>query len=244
MILVLGDSGQLGTAFRSIVGGEALCLHRPGIDLSKPGTVYERVSAARPDLIINCAAYTAVDRAESEPETAHAVNADSVYELARAAGDVGARFVTFSTDYVFSGASKEPYVESDETDPINVYGHSKRVGEIEALSVNPESLVVRTSWLLSGTHQNFASAMLRLAAAGGGRVVSDQSGHPTLVDDLAPAVLNAVDRGASGILHLTNRGATTWFGLARGTSLRLADSILRCSSPVRRLTTRRPPGDR
>lgn len=214
MILVLGDSGQLGTAFRSILGSEALYLDQPDIDLSKPRTVYERVSAKRPHLILNCAAYTAVDRAESEPEIAQAVNADSVREMARAATDIGARFVTFSTDYVFDGTSLEPYVESDETDPINVYGRSKRVGEVAALAVNPESLVVRTSWLLSGTHRNFASTMLRLAAAGGGRVVDDQSGHPTLVDDLAPAVLNAVEAGASGILHLTNRGVTTWFGLA------------------------------
>ena len=133
MILVLGDSGQLGTAFRSILGGDAVYLDQPEIDLSKVDTVYERVSTSRADLIINCAAYTAVDRAESEPGIAHAVNADAVCEMSRAAGDNGARFVTFSTDYVFDGTSTKPYVESDETDPINAYGRSKRIGEIEAL---------------------------------------------------------------------------------------------------------------
>jgi dTDP-4-dehydrorhamnose reductase len=215
MILILGDSGQLGTAFRSILGSDALYLDQPDIDLSQVNTVYERVSADQPELIINCAAYTAVDRAESEPEIARAINADAVREMARAAGDMGAGFVTFSTDYVFDGASTKPYVESDMTDPINAYGQSKRVGEIEALEVNPETLVVRTSWLLSGTHPNFASTMLRLAAAEGGRIVSDQRGHPTLVDDLAPAVLDAVDVGVTGLLHLTNQGSTTWFELAR-----------------------------
>ena len=215
MILVLGDSGQLGTAFRSILGAEAHYLDQPDIDLSMSDAVYERLVAFRPDLIINCAAYTAVDRAESESEIAHAVNADAVYEMARAAGDVEARFVTFSTDYVFDGTSPRPYVESDQTDPVNAYGRSKRIGEIEAFEVNPETVVVRTSWLLSGTHPNFASTMLRLAASGGGRIVSDQQGHPTLVDDLAPAVLDAVAAGATGLLHLTNQGIATWFGLAR-----------------------------
>ncbi len=214
MILVLGSFGQLGTAFRTILGPDARSIDMEDLDLSDTETIYDRLSAYRPEMIINCAAYTAVDRAESEPEIARAINADAVREMAKAAGDLGARLVTFSTDYVFDGTANGSYVESDEPNPINIYGLTKREGEVAALAVNPDVLVVRTSWLLSGTHPNFASTMLRLAGGEGGRIVNDQRGHPTLVDDLAPAALEAVERGVTGILHLTNQGTASWFGLA------------------------------
>jgi dTDP-4-dehydrorhamnose reductase len=166
-------------------------------------------------MIINCAAYTDVDRAESEPAAAKLINTDAVGEMAATAGELNARFVTFSTDYVFDGHKKGPYVESDETAPLNVYGRTKLEGEQAALVANPDSLVIRTSWLLSGTHPSFLSTMISAIGRGQVRVVDDQRGRPTMVDDLARAVIAALSSRVRGVLHLTNAGETSWFGLAQ-----------------------------
>jgi dTDP-4-dehydrorhamnose reductase len=215
VILVTGALGQLGTAFRRILGDAAEYVDVDDLDLRDEAATRAAVAGLRPYLILNCAAYTAVDRAEEEPGPARDINTRVVAVLAEAAADVGAKFVTYSTDYVFDGSKPEPYVESDETNPLSVYGATKRDGEALALIANPETLVVRTSWLLSGTHPNFATTMLRLARERALSVVDDQRGHPTLVDDLAPATLAAVEAGATGVLHLANDGVTTWYGLAR-----------------------------
>ena len=168
-----------------------------------------------PALVINCAAYTAVDDAEEDEATARVVNATAVGELADVTKDIGVRLVTFSTDYVFDGSKEGPYVETDEPKPLSAYGRTKLEGERLALGANPETLVIRTSWLLSGTHPNFAATMLRLIAAGPVTVVDDQHGRPTFVDDLAAGTLEALEAGATGILHLANAGTTTWYDLAR-----------------------------
>jgi dTDP-4-dehydrorhamnose reductase len=215
MIVVTGATGQLGTAFRRLLGDDARYLARADLDLSDPDAIQRLLERLRPTVLINCAAYTAVDRAESEPNVAEAINMTAVGVMAAVTANIGAKFVTFSTDYVFDGTAKRPYVESDPTRPINVYGSTKREGEIAAGTANPEALVIRTSWLLSGTHHNFATTMIRLAREGDVSVVDDQHGHPTLVNDLARASLAALNSGATGILHLTNNGATTWFGLAQ-----------------------------
>ncbi len=215
MIAVTGAGGQLGTAFRALLGDEACYLTRAELDLSNLDQIPEVITSLRPSLLVNCAAYTAVDRAEEEPEQARVVNALAVEALAGAADRVGARLVTFSTDYVFDGRAEEPYVESAPTNPLSVYGATKREGEELALALNPAVLVVRTSWVLSGTHPNFAATMLRLIRQGEARVVDDQRGHPTLADDLAVAVMAAVASDAAGILHLTNQGVVSWFELAR-----------------------------
>ncbi len=215
MILVTGAAGQLGSAFLRLLGDEALGLTRAELDLEDLDAIGPAVTSRRPALVINCAAYTAVDRAEEQPERARTLNARAVERLAAAALVAGAGFVTFSTDYVFSGDAAEPYVESSPTGPLNVYGATKLEGEGRALAAHPRALVVRTSWVLSGTHDNFVTTMLRLAARGGARVVDDQTGRPTLVDDLAPAVMAAVEAGATGLLHLTNQGETTWCALAK-----------------------------
>jgi dTDP-4-dehydrorhamnose reductase len=123
--------------------------------------------------------------------------------------------VTFSTDYVFDGTQVEGYVEPDSPSPINAYGRSKLLGERLAIEANPDTLLVRTSWLLSGTHPNFAQTMLSLLSEGDVSVVNDQFGHPTFVDDLVPAVLEALELGALGTLHLTNSGTASWYELAR-----------------------------
>jgi dTDP-4-dehydrorhamnose reductase len=214
MIAILGAGGQLGSAFMRLMP-DAMAVTRAELDLARSDEVAAWMEAHRPDLVINCSAYTAVDAAEEDARTAHMVNATSVGGLARAGRAHGGRLVTFSTDYVFDGTKEGGYVESDEPNPLNVYGASKLKGEGLALAADPTALVIRTSWALSSTHSNFVSTMLDLISKGPVRVVDDQRGRPTLVDDLATATMSAVDRGATGLLHLANQGEITWFGLAR-----------------------------
>jgi len=219
-MLVTGAAGQLGTAFRRVLP-DATFIDIGELDLTDLDLVRATLTEMRPAGIVNCAAYTAVDRAEEDEALATMINGDVVGVLAGYAAGAGVPFVTFSTDYVFAGDATEPYVESSPTDPINAYGRSKLAGEQAALAANPEALVVRTSWLVSGTHPNFIATMLRLAPERELKVVADQQGCPTMVADLAPAAWGAVQAGASGILHLTNSGVTTWHEFA-GEALRLA----------------------
>jgi dTDP-4-dehydrorhamnose reductase len=130
MIVVTGATGQLGTAFRRLLGDDAHYLTRADLDLSDPSAIQPVLKRLRPTVLINCAAYTAVDRAESEPDVAEAINTTAVGVMAAVAADLGGRFVTFSTDYIFDGTSNRPYVESDAPKPINIYGRTKRQGEI------------------------------------------------------------------------------------------------------------------
>ena len=216
MIVITGPTGQLGTAFgRRLEGREVRTITEDELDFRHLDEIPRALAEIGPSLVINCAAYTAVDAAEDDVDTARLVNATAVGALARACADLGARFVTFSTDYVFDGTRAGGYVESDQTSPKSVYGVTKLEGEHLALENDRDALVVRTSWLLSGTHPNFASTMIKLIRNGPVKVVDDQRGRPTLADDLARVTLDAVDREASGVLHLANEGATTWFGLAR-----------------------------
>ncbi len=215
MIVVIGAAGQLGTAFRRLLGDEARYLTRVDLDLSDPVSIRPILASLHPTALINCAAYTAVDRAEVEPTVAGVVNTAAVGVMAEVMADLGGRFVTFSTDYVFDGTSDCPYVESDPTSPINTYGITKRAGEVAALEAYPASLVIRTSWVISGTHPNFVSTMIRRARAGAVSVINDQFGHPTLVNDLARSTLTALHTDAAGILHLANAGVASWYDLAR-----------------------------
>jgi dTDP-4-dehydrorhamnose reductase len=243
VIWVTGANGQLGTAFRAVLGSGAQYLDQEELDLTDGAAVAAQLRSDRPERVVNCAAYTAVDRAESDRSLAYSVNADAVEIMASVCAEIGARFVTFSTDYVFDGARSGPYVESDLPSPISVYGASKADGEMRALAADPNGLVIRTSLVLSGTHPNFAATMLRVAEGGGGRVVDDQVAHPTLVADLAPAVLEVVDRGVTGVLHLTNRGVVSRFELAREV-LEIAgldpDLIEPCSTEEYPTPARRP----
>jgi dTDP-4-dehydrorhamnose reductase len=166
--------------------------------------------------VINCAAYTNVDRAEEEESQATVVNGEAVGVLARVCVDLDIPFLTFSTDYVFDGTKGSGYVESDPVDPINAYGRSKLEGERQALSADGQALVIRTSWVVSDTHENFISTMIRLADTADRplRVVDDQRGRPTIAADLAAGAWEALTLGATGILHMANRGETTWFDFA------------------------------
>lgn len=219
MIAVLGAGGQLGSAFIRLLGKDAVALTRADIDMTRPEEIDPWIAANRPELVLNCAAYTAVDAAEEDRDTARLVNATSVGALASATMRHRSGLVTFSTDYVFDGAKDSPYLESDAPHPLNVYGSTKLEGEKLAIRAHPEALVIRTSWVLSGTHRNFARTMLELIPKGPVQVVDDQRGRPTMVDDLARATMTAVRQGATGLLHMANEGVTTWFGLAREIAL-------------------------
>ena len=211
--LIVGSTGQLGTAFAGLLPS-ADQVDLPEMDLTDLTSIAPFIESQNPSLIINCAAYTAVDAAEDNIDLATVINGHAVAELARVADQLSVPFVTYSTDYVFDGTGTRPYLESDPVSPVNAYGASKLVGEGAALDYS-KSLVVRTSWLVSGTHQNFIATMLRLARKQTLSVVDDQHGRPTIAADLAVATLAALDVGASGILHLANEGPTTWFELAR-----------------------------
>jgi len=214
VIAVLGAKGQLGSAFVRALGDSCLPMSRADLDLTYVEAIEPWVRSVRPDLVINCAAYTAVDAAETDVETARMVNAIAVGALAETAARHDAGLVTFSTDYVFDGDKETGYVESDEANPLSVYGRTKLEGEQRAMAAHPDVLVVRTSWLLSSTHRNFLTTMLCKLAEGEVTVVTDQRGRPTFVDDLVHGTLDAVNAGATGILHLANQGVTTWYGLA------------------------------
>jgi dTDP-4-dehydrorhamnose reductase len=239
VIVVLGANGQLGSAFVHRLGNRCLSVTREDLDLAQCDSIHPWMESVRPELLINCAAYTAVDAAETDPETARNVNAKAVGALAEAAARLGAGLVTFSTDYVFDGEKKMGYVESDLPNPLNVYGRTKLEGEQLALETHPGALVVRTSWLLSPINHNFLATMLEQMANGEVSVVDDQRGRPTLVDDLVRGTLAAVDAGASGVLHLSNQGETTWFALAREIA-RLAGHDPDVVRPIATASLKRP----
>lgn len=241
MILILGGSGQLGTAMRHQLP-DALHPSRSELDLAEVDSIEDRLEAAAPSAIINCAAYTDVDGAETDGAAALLVNATAVGVLARFAEAHGIPFVTFSTDYVFDGRATVPYLESSTPSPISAYGISKLAGEKMAL-VYRESLVVRTSWLFSASHDSFVSRVLRRAASGPLQVVDDQFGCPTAVDDLAAAVISEMEAGTTGLLHLAGAPPTSRFGLAQEAVAMAglpADLVRPCASGEFPTRARRP----
>lgn len=196
-----------------MLGDEAVPITRADVDLTDTGTIPSVLDSVGPDAVINCAAYTKVDRAEREEELATLINSGAVGVMANWAASRGVPFLTFSTDYVFHGDATTPYVESSPTNPVNAYGRSKLEGE--GLAVAAGGLVVRTSWVISGSHPNFVATMIRLAAERALQVVDDQQGCPTVSADLAVTAFEALETGMTGLLHITNQGPTTWYELAR-----------------------------
>jgi dTDP-4-dehydrorhamnose reductase len=165
--------------------------------------------------VINCAAYTQVDRAESEPEQAYTVNRDSAGRLAGAVATYDGRLLHVSTDFVFDGRQATPYTETDIPHPLGVYGRSKLEGEQAVLAALPAAAVVRTAWVYGVQGHNFVKTMLKVAAQGKPlRVVDDQTGSPTWAADIAGALIALVDRDAQGMFHFTSAGSTTWHGFA------------------------------
>ncbi len=202
-------------------GWTVTALGRDALDITDAAAVDIAVREARPDVVVNAAAFTMVDAAESARDAAMSVNRDGAANLARASNEFGASIVHISTDYVFDGESSRPYAPGDPVHPLSVYGESKLAGEDAVRMSSATHAIVRTSWVYSHTGRNFVTTMLRLAAAGGDiRVVVDQHGSPTSSADLATALLGVATVAAggglvSGTYHFSNAGVTTWCGFAR-----------------------------
>lgn len=238
-ILITGAQGQLGQALQQALSKADLVLKDlPDFDLSH-ADCESQIVEARPSVILHVGAYTNVDGAEREPERAMAVNAQGTTFVARAAATLNARLIYVSTDYVFDGTRTTPYREDDEPNPINIYGQSKRAGEIAALAGCANTLVVRTAWLYGHAGNNFVKTMMKLALEKPFlEVVGDQRGCPTNADDLAQALKDLAVSDLRGICHVTNYGDCTWLEFAEAIV-----SLMGLSTPVRAITTeqtRRP----
>jgi dTDP-4-dehydrorhamnose reductase len=218
--LLTGAGGQVAreiyAALSATPKNEILALSHGELDITDRERALQVCGEWAPEVVINAAAFTAVDSCEAEPERAFAVNALGARNLAEGASLAGAHMVHISTDYVFDGAKATPYTEWDETRPLSAYGKSKLAGEREVLSVLPGAAVVRTSWVCSRHGSNILRTILRLATSPGQlRFVDDQRGSPTFADDLAGVLCRLALSRAPGVFHVTNQGATTWYGFAR-----------------------------
>lgn len=222
-VLITGGRGSLARALTAVTwpqGWRPVAVGRAELNVTNAEAVMAWVEAHRPALIVNAAAFTGVDLAESEREAAFAVNATGAANLALAAAEAGADLIHVSTDFVFDGRLGRPYVETDATAPLNVYGASKLEGERRVLQTHPQALVLRTAWLLGGQGGSFIDAILKRAARGEAlRVVADQSGSPTDVCDLARAIVVAAKALALGttpqrLYHVAGSEAATWHQIA------------------------------
>jgi dTDP-4-dehydrorhamnose reductase len=224
-VLLTGGSGQLATALEAAARQRGLPVRRigrPEFDFDRPATIDAAFAAAAPALVVNAAAYTAVDAAESDPAGAMRANRDGPARLAALCAAAGIPLIHISTDYVFDGAKGAPYVETDAPAPAGVYGATKLAGEHAVLATCPQSVVLRTSWVYAPTGKNFLRTMLNAGAKNPRlRVVADQRGSPTAAADLAEAILATAERlaggapaDAFGLYHACGSGWTTWHGFA------------------------------
>lgn len=220
-VLVLGSQGQVGSALLQLLKDQAIGLTRQEVDLSSPGHLQEVISYYKPAAILNSAAYTQVDKAESEPELALLVNGKAPAELARYCQKQQIPLVHFSTDYVFNGSGKIPWKETDMTAPLSVYGDTKRRGEQAIEESGGRYLILRTSWVYDAWGKNFLKTMLRLGQEKEVlSIVNDQYGAPTYAPTLALKALEALAKALeapqfpSGIYHLCHQGETTWYHFA------------------------------
>jgi dTDP-4-dehydrorhamnose reductase len=235
-LLVTGRSGQLAQSLLEAGSRshfDVVAVGRPGLDLSRIASIEANIEQMNPSIVVNAAAYTAVDKAESEPEQAHAINARGAGEVAAACERHGIPLIHISTDYVFEGRKAEPYVEDDAVGPTSVYGRSKLEGEQRVAAACSRSIILRTAWVYSPFGHNFVKTMLRLAASRAEiAVVDDQVGCPTYAPHLADAVLAVAERvlahgrhqGLWGVYHAAGQGQATWCTFAR--------EIFRCSAKL------------
>ncbi|MBI5237575.1 MAG: dTDP-4-dehydrorhamnose reductase [Deltaproteobacteria bacterium] len=222
-ILLTGSAGQLGTDLLRLLKNEGMGVAPftlRTLDITDKEKVSEAVRNERPSIIINCAAYTHVDKAEIEKDSAFAVNRDGAAHLAEAASMMDAPIIHISTDYVFDGMKSTPYIESDRTNPLGVYGESKFAGEEAVLRLNKRHIIIRSSWLYGAGGHNFVKTILKQAKERESlRVVYDQTGTPTWTEDLARAIIAAVRAAAKGnapygIYHYADEGVASWYDFA------------------------------
>jgi dTDP-4-dehydrorhamnose reductase len=225
-LLVTGREGQVAQSLLALSSSKAevVAVGRPELDIRDIGSIEHAISTYRPDVVVNAAAYTAVDKAESDAEAAFAVNASGAGNVARAAERAGLPVIQISTDYVFDGLSASPYAEGCQTGPQSVYGHSKLAGEKEVAAANPLHVILRTAWVYSTYGNNFLKTMLRLADGRSElRVVADQFGMPTYAPDIAAGIFVVAQRicngcdsaNCLGTFHMVAAGETSWAGFAR-----------------------------
>jgi dTDP-4-dehydrorhamnose reductase len=246
-ILIMGKNGQVGWELQRTLAclGEVIALDRQTMDLAKPESVKATIREIKPNLIVNAAAYTAVDKAESEPELAMAVNGIAPGIMAEEAKRLGALLVYYSTDYVFDGTKTSPYTEEDLPNPLNVYGRTKLVGEQAIQAVGGAHLIFRTSWVYGNRGKNFLLSVLRLASERDElRIVDDQVGAPTwsriIAETTALALASCLggmpnrvsESELSGVYHLTAGGKTSWFGFAKAILHRSQLSTSRKLTPI------------
>ncbi|EPJ88554.1 dTDP-4-dehydrorhamnose reductase [Pseudomonas sp. CFII68] len=237
-ILIIGQNGQVSRALQSRLSGlgELIVRGSDQLDLAQPDALRAPIEALRPGLIINAAAHTAVDQAESEPERTFAINATAPGILAQAAVALGVPLIHYSTDYVFDGLKPAPYTEDDTPNPLSVYGRSKLAGENAIRQAGGQHLILRTSWVYSTEGRNFLLTMQRLLQEKPQlRVVADQVGAPTWAGTIADSTAQLIERwqaghpGAWGTYHLTAQGETSWFGFAQAIGENLLDRHKACA---------------
>lgn len=218
-VLITGAGGQLGSALQAVLSDrEVIALTRAELDVANFDEVRAAIAARRPQVVINCAAYTAVDLAESDEVEAFKLNAEGPRNLAEATAEQNIALVQVSTDYVFDGTGNRAYHEDDSTNPQSVYGRSKLAGEKTVASINPRHFIARTAWLYHhepANAKNFPKTMLAQSHRESVKVVNDQHGSPTYAPHLAEAIVRLIETKAYGVYHLAGRGQTTWFDLTR-----------------------------
>ena len=223
-ILVTGSNGQLGWELgqlaKSYPAFKFVLVDRSQLDLAFPETFEKMIHTIKPDCIINTAAYTAVDKSETEKALSYTVNATAVQTLASICKKLAIPFITYSTDYVFDGEATQPYASSTKVDPVNYYGSTKAAGETLAMEANEDAIIIRTSWVFSSHGNNFVKTMMRLMKERASlNIVADQKGRPTYAKDLAMATMKMIEamnagKSIKGVYHYANKGETTWFDFA------------------------------
>ena len=223
-ILITGANGQLGWELgqlaKSYPAFEFVLVDRSKLDLTFPETFEKIIHSIAPDCIVNTAAYTAVDKSETEKELSYTVNATAVKALASICKNLAIPFITYSTDYVFDGEATQPYTISTKVDPVNYYGSTKAAGETMAMEANEDTIIVRTSWVFSSHGNNFVKTMMRLMKERAQlNIVADQKGRPTYAKDLAIATMQMIEamnagKSIKGVYHYANQGETTWYDFA------------------------------
>ncbi len=223
-LLVTGANGQLGWELGQLAKAypafEFVLVDRSQLDFAFPETFEKIIQTIAPDCIINTAAYTAVDKSETEKALSYTVNATAVQTLASICKKLAIPFMTYSTDYVFDGEATEPYLSSTKMDPVNYYGSTKAAGETLAMEVNENTIIIRTSWVFSSHGNNFVKTMMRLMKERDQlNIVADQKGRPTYAKDLAIATMKMIEalhagKTIKGIYHFANQGETTWYDFA------------------------------